>query len=396
MKNLAAFLTILSLVFFSKAWSQAKSSFRKKLVEKYTVIISCSNDLDIPKGIDPTLSNQEEDNGVMGTGFITGFENQILYITTAKHNVSIDGDKYENVYVKFHKDLDIPSSYVKVTTKIKFHPEKDIAVLAIAVDVPRSDIFSETLHMGYESNLDMPGVQYSISGHPSTEAQWSLNQGLLMKKLSGEYGGMDALTLSQTTLTKGYSGGAIFSTDKGRIIGMTYKMNKNAQEAYVYKIGILKKFLEKAAPGSSNLLVAPQNKPCHPEPYCGFRLSSRHTTTPGETYHLDVIKGDKIIIEVEGSITLGEWVGMGGPEGKKSGVFGMSLASYNLIRSFPHGSVLVGGLPGQESNEYKFCGKKLQVDIYRDQTLNLKFLINDKDRTDNNGFFDVKIYVDRQ
>lgn len=104
---------------------------------------------------------------------------------------------------------------------------------------------------------------------------------------------------------------------------------------------------------------------------------------------IQVLEGSLVTIEASGNIRVGTWVGTVSPEGKSAGVLGISLEGYNIVNKFPHGSLIYR--IGDEA--WKLCGHKCGFVSQISGILSITFEINDKNKTDNYGAYDVRISV---
>lgn len=103
-----------------------------------------------------------------------------------------------------------------------------------------------------------------------------------------------------------------------------------------------------------------------------------------------VKQGDLVTIEAEGQIRVGAMVGNSDPDGRATGVFGMSLESYNIVSNFNHAALLYR-FEGEK--EWRLAGKKKQFAAGRDGCI--EFQVNDNIQDDNVGSYSVKITVQR-
>ena len=102
---------------------------------------------------------------------------------------------------------------------------------------------------------------------------------------------------------------------------------------------------------------------------------------------LKVKKQDLIEIKARGSISFGQWIGTIGPDGKGSGVLGISLDSYSLIKEFNHGALLVHR---SDLGYWEQCGSSYQFTSQQDQILTLTFEVK---KSDNSGAFEVEVTI---
>ncbi len=102
-----------------------------------------------------------------------------------------------------------------------------------------------------------------------------------------------------------------------------------------------------------------------------------------ESTRLKVYQGDRIrVVSLDGKINFGPIVGVIGPEGKNSGIFGITLTRYNLIDEISHGALMY------RLNYDEQWKKLVSVDsivVKRDGFLEVD--INDKEKANNFGFY---------
>ena len=101
-----------------------------------------------------------------------------------------------------------------------------------------------------------------------------------------------------------------------------------------------------------------------------------------------VKKGDAISIEADGSIKVGSFVGSSDPDGRSSGVLGLSLESYNIVSRFNH-AVLMYRFTGED--EWKVAGKRKRFIAPRDGCI--EFEVNDNSQGDNSGYYEVEVSI---
>jgi len=119
----------------------------------------------------------------------------------------------------------------------------------------------------------------------------------------------------------------------------------------------------------------------------GKKLSvSGHTVTT-----ICYAKGDIITIEAAGNIRVGGFVGTSDPDGRPSGVMGMSLEGYNIVANYNH-AVLMYRRVGE--TEWKVAGKYRRFYATGSGGC-LEFQVNDINQDDNEGAYDVSISIDK-
>lgn len=103
-----------------------------------------------------------------------------------------------------------------------------------------------------------------------------------------------------------------------------------------------------------------------------------------------VNEGDLVNIEADGQIRVGTWVGTSDPDGRSSGVMGMSLEAYNIVSEINHGALMyrIAGKTG-----WRFVGKRSRFMIGSDEDGCLEFQINDNRQNDNYGAYSVRVSV---
>lgn len=101
-----------------------------------------------------------------------------------------------------------------------------------------------------------------------------------------------------------------------------------------------------------------------------------------------VRKDDLVTIEASGNIRVGSFVGSSDPDGRPSGVIGMSLEAYNIVPQINH-AALMYKIEGEE--EWKVAGKRKRFVASRDGHILLE--VNDNSKGDNYGSYQVTIMV---
>jgi len=104
---------------------------------------------------------------------------------------------------------------------------------------------------------------------------------------------------------------------------------------------------------------------------------------------LCVSAGQTLNVESTGTVRVGEFVGVVGPEGTLVGFMGFALGTtYNLVGQYPH-AVVMCRIEGELA--WRMCGTSTQFTAANNGCLELQ--INDNDVTDNSGRFTVKVSV---
>ncbi|MGI4736637.1 MAG: hypothetical protein ACRYG7_15800 [Janthinobacterium lividum] len=103
---------------------------------------------------------------------------------------------------------------------------------------------------------------------------------------------------------------------------------------------------------------------------------------------ISVAKGQRVVISAVGSISVGSFVGISGPDGRESGVLGLPLTQYNIAKNFKHAALLykIG-----ENSSWSYCGGN--CDFIAEQSGTLIFNINDIDTSNNEGRYQITIKV---
>lgn len=107
------------------------------------------------------------------------------------------------------------------------------------------------------------------------------------------------------------------------------------------------------------------------------------------TQAIKVSLGDRITINANGSIKVGQWVGSSKPEGRDAGVFNLPIDEWSVYREYPHAALLY---KYSWESDWHFCGEKTE-DITAQNDGYLEFMINDAKLDDNDGAYDVAIRV---
>jgi len=114
--------------------------------------------------------------------------------------------------------------------------------------------------------------------------------------------------------------------------------------------------------------------------------------TPTEIHIKDLNMSSKIYLKASGQILIGPWVGSTGPNGREGGVLGLSLAEYTIAPEFNGGAVLYR-LKGEK--RWRLCGEGTEFKPKITGDVTLEFFPNDKDVSNNGGFFDLEVKVER-
>lgn len=104
-------------------------------------------------------------------------------------------------------------------------------------------------------------------------------------------------------------------------------------------------------------------------------------------------QGDKVRISTDGSIRVGQFVGNSTPEGKTSGVLGLSLEQYNIVPSFPHGALMYRFAT---DNKWRLCGRGFDFVSASNGPLDIIFQVNDNDQANNSGSYTVRVLVEER
>jgi hypothetical protein len=99
-------------------------------------------------------------------------------------------------------------------------------------------------------------------------------------------------------------------------------------------------------------------------------------------------KGNIVTIEASGQITVGPFVGLVDPDGKANGIWGMSLQQYSIDPGITT-SALMYRFKGDQ--QWRFAGKRKRFVAERDGCL--EFEVNDADKSNNSGAFEVEVTV---
>ncbi|MGB8193672.1 MAG: toll/interleukin-1 receptor domain-containing protein, partial [Chitinophagaceae bacterium] len=102
-------------------------------------------------------------------------------------------------------------------------------------------------------------------------------------------------------------------------------------------------------------------------------------------------KGDIVNIEADGNIRVGANIGNADPDGRNSGMLGMSLEQYNIVRNLNHAALLYK-LDGDAN--WKLAGKRKRFVATHNGCI--EFQVNDNTQSDNYGSYTVEVSVQRQ
>lgn len=113
-----------------------------------------------------------------------------------------------------------------------------------------------------------------------------------------------------------------------------------------------------------------------------FRVNDLITT------NICVQQGDTVSVTASGGITVGPNIGSVGPEGKDSGLFGFPLDQYDIYPEFSHGALLC---KIDTEEDWKECGRSAELQAQVEGCL--QFDVNDNEKENNSGSFDVTVEV---
>ncbi len=102
--------------------------------------------------------------------------------------------------------------------------------------------------------------------------------------------------------------------------------------------------------------------------------------------HIPVKKGETVLITATGSINVGPWVGLSGPQGRTAGLIGFPISHYSIVKSFNH-AVLMFKLA--KADAWTACGANFKFTA--DKNGELIFQVNDNDQGNNSGAYTVNI-----
>lgn len=101
---------------------------------------------------------------------------------------------------------------------------------------------------------------------------------------------------------------------------------------------------------------------------------------------IPVQTGETIAIRAWGSINVGPFVGDSSPDGRESGLFGVGLTKYDIVKTFKH-AVLMFKLAEQDN--WVACGSSFKFRSNKDGEL--IFQVNDNDQSNNSGAYTVEV-----
>lgn len=101
---------------------------------------------------------------------------------------------------------------------------------------------------------------------------------------------------------------------------------------------------------------------------------------------LEVLPGDRLVVKATGLISVGDFIGTVGPDGKAT--FG---SAYNIVQRYPHGALLWR----IDDDIWRLCGSKLDVVVQSKGTI--EFEVNDREQSNNSehDFFEVEVFIYR-
>ena len=106
----------------------------------------------------------------------------------------------------------------------------------------------------------------------------------------------------------------------------------------------------------------------------------------GKTLKID--KQGIIKITASGIMKVGDLVGNSGPEGRKEGLWGFSLAGFNIVPTFNHACVMYRL---NQSKNWVYCGTGCEFPTGNDKYIDLELAINDLDLSNNEIPFNIII-----
>ena len=119
-----------------------------------------------------------------------------------------------------------------------------------------------------------------------------------------------------------------------------------------------------------------------------FRVSG---STPKVIY---LPTAESVMVKASGTMVIGRALGNSTPDGRPSGLFGLSLAEYNIARHINHAGLMYR-LKGE--SEWKFCGSQCVIRKNKHEPyLEILFQINDRQTSDNEGGYDVEIDFEKE
>lgn len=100
-------------------------------------------------------------------------------------------------------------------------------------------------------------------------------------------------------------------------------------------------------------------------------------------------KGDVVHIEATGNMRIGYCVGYSDPDGRQSGLFGLSLEQYCLVKGINSSALIYRVGP---TDDWKLAGKKKV--FVADRPGCIEFEVNEIDKSDNAGFYEVEVMIE--
>ncbi|WP_254410996.1 caspase family protein [Dyadobacter diqingensis] len=99
-------------------------------------------------------------------------------------------------------------------------------------------------------------------------------------------------------------------------------------------------------------------------------------------------RNEEFEISATGQITVGQYLREVTPDGRAKGLFGFSIADYNIVPSINHAGLMfrVSG-----SDPWKFCGSNCIVKFIKPGLHRLELRVNDNNEGDNSGSFKISI-----
>jgi hypothetical protein len=120
-----------------------------------------------------------------------------------------------------------------------------------------------------------------------------------------------------------------------------------------------------------------------------FRNTSKILVNSFASSNICFSQGNMVTIEATGQIRVGTFVGSSDPDGRVSGVMGMTLESYNIVSNFNH-AALMYRFRGETA--WRVAGKRKRFVASKDGCL--EFEVNDNSKGDNYGQYDVEVTVE--
>ncbi|MFD1817979.1 hypothetical protein SAMN04515674_101152 [Pseudarcicella hirudinis] len=103
---------------------------------------------------------------------------------------------------------------------------------------------------------------------------------------------------------------------------------------------------------------------------------------------LKIEKEGTVVIKASGQIWFGQWLQYGKPDGRADGLFGFPLTGYKIVPELNFGALMY---KLNQEKSWHPCGSECEFKVGANQYLDLSLDVNDNEKGDNAGEFDILI-----